>query len=363
MNTLAAQGAHTVIEKNLNLEDSDNATYLAYTKMHRDNMPAGNIVLPITNLILYYAGETNAEPATEITQNGIVYYLVSTANIFCEEDAVTDTCERVYLYYTTNPAAGSPVMDIQIDNTAILNGWETVRTQNKKALYDDMDAYSGSMWFLHMKRTTEDPKYISEVVVGIGGNDAEAKAALIAAGCDYMLEKDFNNNVGAHSDYIYIGYKRTSDPNKAIRDLRTTHNNEVDSFVKNGATYTKINGNLNSYTNVFADDIFLYYTKDAKAGTPITSLGTSKHVANWSHGEGGRYVVKTVLDQDGKSSDLNAGAGGDYIYLLQTRDKTEQNATASMIGEGSIVLIAVFVVVSAGAIATVLLVQRKRRVK
>ena len=31
MNSLAAQGAHTVIGKNLNLEDSDNATYLAYT--------------------------------------------------------------------------------------------------------------------------------------------------------------------------------------------------------------------------------------------------------------------------------------------------------------------------------------------
>ena len=140
MNTLAAQGAHTVIEKNLNLADSDNATYLAYTKMHRDNMPAGNIVLPITNLILYYAGETNAEPTETIVQNGITYHLVSTANLFCEENAVTDTCQRVYLYYTTNPAAGSSIIDIQIDNTAILNGWETVKTQNGKALYEDMDA-------------------------------------------------------------------------------------------------------------------------------------------------------------------------------------------------------------------------------
>ena len=365
MSTLASQGAHTVIEKNLNIEDSDNATYLAYTKMHRDNMPAGNIVLPITNLILYYAGETNAEPATEITKNGIVYYLVSAANLFCEEDAVTDTCERVYLYYTTNPAAGSPVIDIQIDNTAILNGWETVKTQNGKALYDDMDAYSGSMWFLHMKRTTEDPKYISEVVVGIGGNDAEAKAVLIAAGCDYMLEKDFNHNVGAHSDYIYIGYKRTSDPNEAIRDLRTTHDYEVDSFVKNGATYYRIEGNLNSYTNVFADDIFLYYTRDAKAGTPITSLGTSKTVANWSHGEGNRYVVKTVLNQDNEASDMNANCGhqSDYIYLLITRDRQDEKAAlASMMGNGSIIIIVSFTILSIGAIIWICIVQKKRRI-
>lgn len=364
MNTLAAQGAHTVIEKNLNLEDSDNATYLAYTKMHRDNMPAGNIVLPITNLILYYAGETNAEPTETIVQDGITYHLVSSANIFCEENAVTDTCERVYLYYTTNPAAGNSIIDIQIDNTAILNGWETVRTQNNKALYDDMDAYSGNMWFIHMKRTTEDPKYISEVVVGVGGNDAEAKAVLIAAGCDYMLEKDFNNGVGAHSDYIYIGYKRTSNPNEAIRDLRTTHDNEVDSFVKNGATYYKIDGNLNSYTNVFADDIFLYYTRDAKAGTPITSLGTSKTVANWTHGEGNRYVVKTVLNQHGEASDLNDGALGDCIYLLITRDKQdEKGAIASMIGNGSLIIVIAFVVISIGAIAWVCIAQKKRRIE
>jgi hypothetical protein len=364
MNTLAAQGAHTVIEKNLNLEDSDNATYLAYTKMHRDNMPAGNIVLPITNLILYYAGETNAEPTETIVQDGITYHLVSSANIFCEENAVTDTCERVYLYYTTNPAAGNSIIDIQIDNTAILNGWETVRTQNNKALYDDMDAYSGNMWFIHMKRTTEDPKYISEVVVGIGGNDAEAKAVLIAAGCDYMLEKDFNNNVGAHSDYIYIGYKRTSNPNEAIRDLRTTHDNEVDSFVKNGATYYKIDGNLNSYTNVFADDIFLYYTRDAKAGTPITSLGTSQTVANWSHGEGNRYVVKTVLNQHDEASDMNDNCGhqSDYIYLLITRDKQDEKWPASMIGKGSVIIIVGFTLLSAGAIVWICIEQKKRRI-
>jgi hypothetical protein len=215
-----------------------------------------------------------------------------------------------------------------------------------------------------MKRTTEDPKYISEVVVGIGGNDAEAKAALIAAGCDYMLEKDFNNNVGAHSDYIYIGYKRTSDPNKAIRDLRTTHNDEVDSFVKNGATYYKIEGNLNSYTYFYADDIFLYYTRDAKAGTPITSLGTSKTVANWSHGEGNRYVVKTVLNQHDEASDMNDNCGlqSDYIYLLITRDKQDGKWGASMIGNGSVIIIVGFALLSAGAIIWICMAQKKRRI-
>jgi hypothetical protein len=363
MNQLAALGAHTVFLKNLNLADSDNATYIGYTKRARE-VGSMTMVKPITDIVLYYAGETDAKPKDDLVLDKITYKLAGAANIFCEEGDTNAVCKRVYLYFTTNPAAGNPIIDIRIDNTAILNGWETARTQNKKALHNDMDEYGGSMWFLHMKRTLEEPKYISEVVVGVGGNDAEAKAVLIAAGCDYMLEKDFNNGVGDHSDYIYIGYKRTSDPNKAIRDLKTTHDDEVESFVRNGATYYKIDGNLNSYTNIFADDIFLYYTRDAKAGTPITSLGTSKHVANWSHGEGNRYVVTTVLNRHGEASDLNDGALGDYIYLLQTRDKTDENSIiASMIGNGSLVIIIAFAAVSAVVIAWICIAQKKRRVE
>ena len=360
VNTLAAQGAHTMFSMNLNLKDSDNTTYLGYTKAPKTDSTQ---VYPITDVVLYYAGKTNQEPKGEILHKGIVYHLVSDVNIFCKENEERANCARVYLYYTTNPAAGSPILDIKIDNTAILNGWETVRTQNGKALYADMDAYESSMWFIHLKRTTEDPKYVSEVVVGVGGSEADAKAVLIAAGCDYMLEKDLNSNVGAHSDYVYLGYKRTSDPNKAIRDLRTTHDDEVDSFVKNGVTYYKIEGNLNSYTNIFADDIFLYYTMDARAGTPITSLDTSSSVANWTHGEGNRYVVSTVLNQYDKASDLNKGCGyqSDYIYLLVTRDKEDGKATASMMGNGSVIILVACAVISVGAIAAVYTVQKKRR--
>jgi len=222
-----------------------------------------------------------------------------------------------------------------------------------------MDEHSGNMWFIHMKRANEEPKYVSEIVVG-WGNDAEAKAMLLAAGCDYMLTKDLNYGVGAHSDYVYLGYKRTSDPNKAIRNIIAVHDEDYASFIKDGATYYKIEGNLNSYTNVFADDIYLFYTKDASAGNPITSLGTSQSIANWSHGEGNRYVVKTVLNQHGQASDLNDGALGDYIYLLQTRDKSDQGSIASMIGKGSIFVIIAFAVLSIGVVIGLFIMKKKR---
>ena len=164
--------------------------------------------------------------------------------------------------------------------------------------------------------------------------------------------------------------KRIADTNSPIwtgavdrKTFETIAHRAIDNYFSH-PSYYKIDGNLNSYTNIFADDIFLYYTRDAKAGTPIISLGTSKHVANWSHGEGNRYVVTTVLNRHGEPSDLNDGALGDYIYLLQTRDKTDENSIiASMIGNGSLVIIIAFAVVSAVVIAWIYIAQKKRRVE
>jgi hypothetical protein len=74
--------------------------------------------------------------------------------------------------------------------------------------------------------------------------------------------------------------------------------------------------------------------------------------------------VKTVLDKNGNASDLNYGAGGDYIYLLQTRDKQDESSiVASMIGSGSVFVIISFAVISLGVIAWICILQKKRRVK
>lgn len=354
-NSLANLGSFTVIDKNLNVEDSNNSVYLGYAKDPK-------VKDPITNMILYYAGKTDEEPQDKFTKDGAEYHLVSDANILCKENSDKKSCKRVYLYTTTNPVAGSPIVDIKIDHNAIVDGWQTVRTQNEKALYDDMDDFEDDMWFIHMKRAEPEPKYISEIVIG-WGSDSTAKAKLLAAGCDYMVARDLNDGVGALSDYIYLGYKRTSDPNQAIRNIIAVHNKSYTSFAKNGAMYHKVEGNLNSDTNYFADDIYLFYTKDPNAGGPLTSLGTSSSVANWSHGEGNRYVVTTVLNQDGKPSDLNDGAFGYYIYLLQTKDNLDQSLLASMIGEGSIFIIIACVVVSVSIVVALYIHKKKRERK
>lgn len=353
MSSLAALGAETVIGKNLNLEDSDNATYLAYKKDKSSRTP-------ITDVILYYAGSTDDEPKAKIVKNNITYHLVGDTNLFCPENGEEKNCKRVYLYYTTNPSAGSKILDIKIDNNPILNGWETVRTQNGKALYDDMDKFESDMWFIHIKRQGEEAKqYISDVFIGWGSKE-EAFAMLLAAGCDYFLDKDLNDNCGAASDYVYLGYKKTSDVSLAIRDLRTTHDDNVKSFTKNGFLYTKINGNLNSYTNIFADDIYLYYTKDAEAGYPLVDLETS---SSGKSSESDGIIKSTVVNQYNKNSDLNDGALGSYIYLIMSKAVPENDTyqTASIIGEGSLAAIIMLSVVSIVCASVILVVQKKGR--
>ena len=75
MSSLAAFGAHSVVKKNLNLEDSDNATYLGYSKNKSSKDP-------ITNMFLYYAGDTDQDPPREMKKDGVIYRPASNTNLF-----------------------------------------------------------------------------------------------------------------------------------------------------------------------------------------------------------------------------------------------------------------------------------------
>jgi hypothetical protein len=184
-----------------------------------------------------------------------------------------------------------------------------------------------------------------------------------------------NLNLADDDNVTFLGYtKKAKNANsttmiKPITNIILYYAGETDVKPSNedkvfGKISYKLAGNLNSYTNVFADDIFLYYTRDAAAGTPLTSLGTSGSVANWVHGDGNRYVVKTVLDENGQASDLNDGAAGDYIYLLQTRDAADESSVVGSIpGSGSFVAIIISVVVFAGIVLWLCIASKKRHAK
>ena len=126
---------------------------------------------------------------------------------------------------------------------------------------------------------------------------------------------DFNSGVSG-KNYIMLGYKTTTDITQALGTfLRMGHNNgggSPYSFKVEGksVSFTSLGQDLNATAG--GDYIYLYYTTDTSVGLPIVKLaGTNDRNTS----KDGYYTV-TKNDSDTDPSDCNADAGGDYVYLF-----------------------------------------------
>jgi hypothetical protein len=78
----------------------------------------------------------------------------------------------------------------------------------------------------------------------------------------------------------------------------------------------------------------------------------------------GAHSEIRVTNQDGNSQDLNEEAGGDYIYLIKVYEYNDNGwLVGSMLGTGSVVVIAAFLVAAAGAIIYVKLSKKRETTK
>ena len=73
------------------------------------------------------------------------------------------------------------------------------------------------------------------------------------------------------------------------------------------------------------------------------------------------YKEDYVVNQDAEKQDVNQRAGGDYIYLVMTREIKTNSQLAylgSMLGTGSVAVIGLFLIAAAGAIIYVKLKKK-----
>lgn len=117
--------------------------------------------------------------------------------------------------------------------------------------------------------------YISDIKCANNSSASSAQNALTSAGYNVI---DFDLNKGAGGDYIYMGYKTTTDPSKAIKDI-CFYSDPTDCGCNKFTI--KINGKaceyiVDNYTDLNkgsgGDYIYACYTKDSMAGAPITSI-------------------------------------------------------------------------------------------
>ena len=168
--------------------------------------------------------------------------------------------------------------------------------------------------------------FITDVMV-IGGSKSvvnDLKDTYTSQGWT-VIDQDLNKGCGSSSDYIYLLYKKASEDSASVGAfitnflISTATGTIPDSFSDNyrtyhlvpcdGSDYFKNNkGDLNSHCGSSSATIHLYFTKEYDPNGKDYS--TVKSIAFNDTQAGGVPVAGATTGYD-----LNAGAGGDYIYM------------------------------------------------
>lgn len=177
--------------------------------------------------------------------------------------------------------------------------------------------------------------YISEISVAGAVAENTARNAIINSGFT-LIEKDLNADSGGQ--FIYMGYKTTTDPSLALRDIKfyigdkSSDNATAESTV-NGekCTYTRVSS-LDLNKGAGGDYIYAFTTRDAKAGPPIKAISFGSSATS-------SFKVCTSFSGASVPADLNAGAGGEFIYCyLDVLESLEIDGLLSKIKEAKEVL-------------------------
>lgn len=281
--------------------------------------------------------------------------------------------DYIYLFYTKDPLAGEPILDLY-GESSVQNFSDsrykhtTVKKLNSDSysnLNEGTTVFTGNV-YLVMKRITTAGKYISSVYVAYGWTKGGAIEKLQNNGYTEYIDKDLNDGTGS-SQYIYMGYKRTDNPDEAITDILflTYGDGELETVEFNGITYKLAsNVNLNRHCTVFAADIFMYYTTDKAAGEPLTALYCVDKPVEMKVDELGYHRTAKGTGygtfEDGYM-DLNTWAMGDYIYLVLVSAPPTVTVVGSIFSEGSwISIITLSSILIAVAVGVAFYVKNKK---
>ena len=172
-----------------------------------------------------------------------------------------------------------------------------------------------------MAQTT--PTYISKIAVAYGAKESTPKDILKNNGFT-IIDKDLNDGCGASSHYIYMGYKTTTNPADAITGIFfRTGENPPNSATFDGVTAYLLGGSNesnpgeNTHVDLNADAggqyIYTYVTRNTSRAAVINGM-----YFDGSNSASG-YVTPNV--------NLNSGTKGDAIYLHYKQFSGKASAT------------------------------------
>ena len=222
----------------------------------------------------------------------------------------------MWLYYTTDASSdGKAIERVFFDSEIGYGNRHSANIQNVIASngkrWDLNDAAGGDDIYMYQIMDPETPEYISEIMTAAASKEADAKKKLTDKGFT-VINQDTNMKGGG--DYVYVGYKTTTDPTKAITGLYIRKESKAVSLgnvTNNGVTYSPVTGCVNLNNNSGGKYLYLYYAKDYSETAPL---------------------LKSMLfnaNKDGslQKQDFNQDAGGDDIYLHTTYHSTSETQT------------------------------------
>lgn len=167
------------------------------------------------------------------------------------------------------------------------------------------------------------PTYIASIGVAQDGSSGstgvnDCKSELSG---HVIIDRDLND--GAGGDYVYMGYKTTTDPSNAITGIVFRVGGDPPSSITyQGYTFNLVGGEYEKNTaslggwidlNGRAGGVYIYtyVTRASSYGAPLTSM-----IVNGSSSHSG-YI--TATNTSGNVINLNQEAGGDYLCLHYQR--------------------------------------------
>ena len=239
-------------------------------------------------------------------------------DVFTEDETGDLNCKAggtwMWLYYTTDASSdGKAIERVFFDSKSGNRNSANIQNVTDKdgKVWDLNDAAGGDDIFMYQIMDPETPEYISEIMTAAASKEADAKKKLTDKGFT-VINQDTNKSGGG--DYVYVGYKTTTDPTKAITGLYIRKESKAVSLgnvTNNGVTYSPVTGCVNLNNNSGGKYLYLYYAKDYSETAPLLK-------SMWFNAK---------KDGSLQEQDFNQDAGGDDIYLHFTYHSTSEIRT------------------------------------
>ena len=240
---------------------------------------------PVTNVIL------SPDVGDSFTDsNGIVYTCVSHVDV---DEGIEGSAGC--LYATHDKRAGEPLVGLDVmrgstDDEKVLytisnDGAHIVRTKNGAPADLENPKSKGIVYLFQIRDGIVRP-YISEIGIVTDTDKWNAVYTACERGYNYFVEGDIDDSPDT---YTIIAYERTADPKQAVTSITAVSADTVKSLEKattadgkaensERVTAAAISISDAEYVRVSSQPIgakepyYLYRTKDAKAGNPISML-------------------------------------------------------------------------------------------